>query len=288
MRSMMILRVLFVILLASACNLIHVNAPTPVSVQTPDEQIDEMLELSGLTKQVEQMPAAIKSGFIQQQQRGQSKLTPENYDRLLKIVTDSYNASDLKQSMVDYFTAHYDHDHVSAELTILHSPLSKKMTELETRASTPEALQEIQKYVQQLKSEPPAPERMALIGTLDRVAGTTDLNVEILVSASMAYIRVFNAISPREKRLNQDQLEEVAGRIRKELWNPIEQATTVTILYMYRSIPDTELKEYIKLYESETAGWFKQLTKAALVNALTTAAEKAGNQMAKMSPKAST
>jgi hypothetical protein len=265
--------------------------PTPPlkgNAQTPSENIDEMLELSGLRKQIEQIPAGVKSGLAQQQQRAQRKLSPEEYERVLKILMDSYNASDLIQSMEDYFKEHYDHDLVSAELKILRSPLSMKLAELGTQVSTPEAQQEIQKYGQQLQSKPPPPERKALVRKLDRITGTTDFTVEVLVAISMAYIRVSNDNNPTEKRLNQDQLKQIADRMRRELRIPVENLTTVTFLYMFRDTPDAELKDYIKLYESDTADWFNQLANAALINAITAAAEKAGNQMAKMAPKPST
>ena len=139
MRNTIPLRAFLAILLAIAIN------PTHVHAQTPAENIDKMLELSGLKKQVEQIPAQIKSGFVQRQQRAEKKLSPEDYDRLLKIITDTYNASDLNQSIVDYFKKYYDRDRVSAELKILNLPLSRKMTELEEQASTPERVPEVQK-----------------------------------------------------------------------------------------------------------------------------------------------
>jgi len=277
----MMLRAFFAFLLIIA---IH---PTPVHAQTPDENIKKVLELSGLNKQIELLPAQIKSGFDQEQQGAQRKLTPEEYDRLLKIMMDAYNASDLKQSMVDYFKEHYDHDQISAELKILNSPLSKKMTELEIQASTPEATQEIQKYVEQLKSKPPPPERGALARKLDQLSGSTDTSVEVLVAMFLANIRVYNAISPPEQRIDDDQLKQMADRMRKELRKPIEDFTTASILYMYRTVPDTELKEYITLYEGGTAEWFKPLVKGALINAVSIAAEKAASKAAQKFPKVS-
>ena len=104
----------------------------------------------------------------------------------------------------------------------------------------------------------------------------------------MANIRVSNSISSPEKRLDQNQLKQMAERMRKELWSSVENFTTATFLYTYRAVPDTEIREYIKLYENDTTDWFKPIVKGALINALTIATEKAGNQAAKTLPKAST
>jgi hypothetical protein len=277
-----ILRAFFSILLAVT---IH---PTHLYAQTQAENIDKMLELSGLKKQVEQMPEQIRSGFVQRQQRAEKKLSPEDYDRLLKIITDSYNASDLKQSVADYFKKHYDHDRVSAELKILNLPLSRKMAELEDKASTPEALQEIQKYAEKLKSEPAAPERLELVRRLDKAASATDLQVDLLVTMIMSNVRMSSSVGSTEKRLDQNQLKLMADRIRKELWSSMENFTTTSFLYVYRGVPDAEMKEYIKLHENDTTDWFKPIVKGALINALTVAGEKADKQAAKMLPKSST
>src|SRR3954467_3238308 len=86
-----------------------------VWAQKPVDNIDQILELSGLKKQVERIPAQMRSGFIEQQQRAKKKLSPEDYDRLLKIIMESYNASDLKQSIADYLKDRYHHGHVLAE-----------------------------------------------------------------------------------------------------------------------------------------------------------------------------
>jgi len=278
----MILRAFFAILLAIAIDPTHVHAQTQV------DNINNMLELSGLKKQVDQMPAQIKSGFVQRQQRAEKKLSPADYDRLLKIITDGYNASDLNQSIVDYFKRHYDHDRALAELRILNLPLSKKMTELDEQATTPEALKEIQKYTEQLKSEPATPERMALVRKLDTVASATDLRVDLLVATIMVNITISNSMNSPEKRMDQNQLKQMADRMRKELWGSVENFTTAAFLYRYRAVPDTEIKEYIKLYENDATDWFKKIVKGSLINALTTATEKAGNQAGRIFPKAST
>jgi hypothetical protein len=262
--------------------------PGPVPAQSPAENIDEILMLSGIKAEVGQIPGEIKSGFVRQQQSAEFKLTPKNSDRVLKILMESYNPSDLERSITDYFNEHYDPAQATAELKILRSPLSRKMTKLETAASAPEGRQDMQAYANKLRADPPEPERMALVKRLDRVTGTTDVGVDLLVAISMVNVGISNSFNPPEKRLNQDQLKQMAGRMRKEVSGPVENATLVSFLYMYRDVPDGELKEYVDLYDNETTEWFKQLVKGALVSALTAAAGRAGHQIAKMSPKAST
>jgi hypothetical protein len=276
------IRIHVVVLLAMA---IH---PVLVSAQSPAENLDEILKLSGLKTQVGQIPVEIKTDFVRQQQAAEFKLTPKNSDRILKILMESYNASDLEQSVVDHLKEHYDPARASAELEMLRSPLSRKMTKLETAASAPEAQKEIQAYANKLRSQPPEPERVALVKRLDRVTGTTDLSLELLVAISMVNVGISNDFNPPEKRLKPDQLEQMAGRMRKEMAGPVENSTFMSFLYMYRDVPDRALKEYVDLYDNETTAWFKRLVKGALVSALTAAAGRAGHQIAKMFPKAST
>jgi len=274
--------------LALGCTSLHLAAPAHNGAKTPAEEIDEMLALSGLDTQIALIPAAIQSKFTQHQQQTRNTLSPEHRDRLLHILTEAYNPSDFRQSVVDYFAAHYERDHVRAELQILHSPLSQKLVKLDEQASTPEALQEIKSIARTLESSPPSPERMALIRTFDRVSGSTDLGVELFVSTTMTVVKSFNAASPPGKRLTQDQLDELSEQLRREVQHPVERLTTATLLYMFRAVPDAEIEHSITLYENDTSEWFNQVVKAALISAMVTATEKAGREIAVMSSEQTT
>jgi hypothetical protein len=270
------------------CTSLRFTAPAHGGAGTPAEEIDEMLTLSGLTTQIDLIPSTIQSKFAQHQQRLPNTLRPENSNRLLTILTEAYNPSDFKQSVVDYFTAHYDRDRVQAELDILRSPLNQKLVKLDEQASTSDALQEIKAIARKLESEPPAPERMALIRTFDRVSGSTDLGVELFVSTSMTVINTFNSASPRGKRLTQAQLDDLSTQLRKEVWSPIERLTTATLIYMFRSMPDVEIEQCINLYENDTTAWFNQIVKTALISAMVNATEKAGREISTLSSEQTT
>ncbi|HXZ26131.1 MAG TPA: hypothetical protein VEI24_07925 [Nitrospiria bacterium] len=270
------------------CTSLHLTAPARGGAGTPAEEIDDLLTLSGLSKQIELIPSTIQSKFAQHQQNLPHTLRPQNSHRLLTILTEAYNPSDFRQSIVDYFAAHYNRDRVQAELRILRSPLNQKLMRLDEQASTPDALEEIKAIARKLESEPPAPERMALIRTFDRVSGSTDLGVDLYVSTSMTVISTFNAASPKGNRLTQAQLDDLSDQLRKEVRDPIDRLTTATLLYMFRATPDAEIRQCIVLYENDTAEWFNQIVKDALIGAMVTATEKASREISTLSSEQTT
>lgn len=260
---------------------ISVLGLTDAQAQTPADNIAAILELSGLNKQIDQIPALIAAGLAEQHQGGSDKMSPEEYDRLSRIMADAYKAAGLRQSIGDYFQAHYDQDRATAVITVLRSPLNKKMTGLETAASTPEAYQAIQKYAEDLKSDPPTPGRMELVRSLDRVTGSTETNVAIQVSTTMAVVIAMNAAAPPDKRLDRDQLQQLRSRMSAQLRSPTERLTLASFLYTYRSVSDPELAAYITLSRSDEGQWLTHLTQLALINTMSEAAEKMGKEMAK-------
>ena len=281
-RNAMIFGPLVIALLAITFN------PPPAAAQTQGEIIDEMLELSSIRQKIDRISVRVKSELDRQQHGTQNKLTPNEYDRISKILTGSFAGSDLNQSIASYFHKHYDQDRAVAELAILHSPANKRLRELMAWSSTPEARQKILAYDKQLTSVPPTPERMTLIRALDQASHSTAIAVEVTVSTSLAVTTILNALRPPDTQLNHDQLVELSSRMRKELWNAAEHSVIVTYLYAFRDISDAELKDFIALYKSDTAKWFRQVATEALTVALTTATEKALGQMAGMTHRSST
>jgi len=271
------------VLLGSAALVLALWRPVGAA-ENPSKNIDEILEVSGLRTQIQQVPVDIKSGFLQRQERSPKKFSPKQTKKILEILTESYDASALEASVVGYIEKRYDADLISTEIRMLSSPLNQQMTRLESEASTPEGRKKIQEYAATLKDRPPPPERTALLARLDRATGTTEIGVELLVAVSMAYIEASDSLKSGGKRLDSQQLNQMADQMRKVLWTPVEDSTMASFLYIYRDVPDEELKAYTAVFESETSEWFRELVKGALTEALSTAAQRAGSRMAGISP----
>lgn len=163
---------LFIILMFSACSLSYAQ-------HDENALIEEVLELSGVKKQIEQFQDIVNAQVAQRQM----EVDPTVYEKLSKIITESYKANTLYQDVVSYFENNFDQSHMLIILEWLKAPLSQKMSRLEVQASTAEDMQEMRNFAAQLQYTPPSQERLALVQRLDEVVGATGLSIEISLAS---------------------------------------------------------------------------------------------------------
>jgi len=249
-------------------------------VQGQEATIKEILELSGLKTQIEHIPAMIQSGLMEQEKKNKT-LKPGEFKNLKRIMEESYYTEDLYRTVYDYFKDHYEQKRFLAMLELVRSPLSKKMTQMEEGVSTPEGFKAIQKFSEEISSHPPSKNRLALVRELDYVRKTTELSVELQTSTVMVMVRAFNAATPPSQRVQENQLQIAFQNMKSQFRRTFENISAVTFLYIYRSVSDQELKQYIQMHRSNEGRMLTQLSHSALVKAMTQAAEKVGLKVAR-------
>ncbi len=258
---------LFIILIFSACSLSYAQ-------HGENTLIEEVLELSGAKKQIEQIPDIVNAQVAQRQMEVDSKV----YEKISKIMTESYKAITLYQDVVNYFKNNFNQSYTLIILEWLKLPLSQKMSRLEVQASA-EAMQEMRNFAAQLQYTPPKQERLALVQRLDEVVSATDLSIEMNLASFRGLAKAIDPTLPPEKRLQPGELEKLCNKMKAQLQLPLKNNTLVAFLYTYRSVSDEELNTYIDFWESDAGKWFNQISSEAIMEAMVKAAEEVGNQM---------
>ncbi|MFQ5794400.1 MAG: HEAT repeat domain-containing protein [Candidatus Bipolaricaulia bacterium] len=244
--------------------------------------IEEILELSGMKKQIERIPARVDAELAQRQ----TEMNREDYEKIRKIMVESYRYDAVYRAVVDKFTDNFDQIRLLTVLNQLHSPVFQKIFQLETQASTLEAIQEMEKFAAQLQSNPPTQERLALVQRLDEATGTTELSFEMSLAIFRGMVKAFDPILPPEERKELEELEQLVNDMvndmRSQLQPLLKNNTWVSFLYTYRSASDEELTQYIDFWESDLGQWFIGVSSAAIIEAMGTAAEEVGTQLVKV------
>jgi len=245
-----------------------------------DAIIREVLELTGAKKQIQQIPDMVSSQLGQRQK----EMDPTVYDGVKQITADSYKADALYETVAAKFKENFDQPRLSTVLEFARTPLAKKMTQLELQAATPQGIQELQKFAAQLKDNPPAKQRLSLVQRLDDAVAASALSVKLTLATAEGLIKAIDRTLPPEKRLKAGQLEQVLKDMSAQLEGPLKNQTLTSFLYAYRTVSDDELKQYIQFAESDAGKWFIKVLSDGYLVAMSSAAEKAGNQMAKAMP----
>ena len=154
----------------------------------------------------------------------QNKQKPEVFAIVSKVMSESYKAETMYQVVLGNLIANFDMNHYTALLNWLHSPLSKKMSQLEEQASTPEALQEMREFAAKLQYNPPSQERIALVQALDEAVGGTNLSIEMITLTNLQMYKAFETAIPEAQRIKEDNWEEkFKSTLKDQLEQPMKQ-----------------------------------------------------------------
>jgi hypothetical protein len=248
--------------------------------QENNNEVDEILERSGIKQQIERVPVMIQSGLETHQEKS-SDLSFEDFDKLVRIITDSYEDKAIYQSVVDYLLRHQDQNKTTALLDLLRSPVAMKMSRLENRPPTPEDSQALIRYARGLDSRPPTQERVHLVMKLYHVAGTPELSIQLQTLTLMGTIKAFNAARPLDQQLDREQLRQLRAETQSELEQSFKEIAGVIYLYTYRTVSDEEIEAYIELLESDVMRWFTRSMLMALMEAMNSANDRVEHLAAK-------
>lgn len=248
--------------------------------------VKEALELSGAKQQMDQYPELFKNQLRQRQ----ADIDPRLFEKLSKIIAETFPTDTFYQSVIESFQKKFNEKHILDVLDFLHSPLARKVAQIEVESSNPKAAEEIQKFVGQLQTQPPAKERLALIERLDRASAATELAVQTVLIMSREMAKgAYLALPPEEREKQgplEPQLEPLLKEAKAQIEAPIKKGILVNYLFTYRTVSDPDLAKYIEFYETEHGRWFTRVATEGLMHAMAATSEKFGKEVVKLGKEA--
>ena len=276
MRSPSLLEVLGLVSAIGAAPL----APAGADEQSRERLIEEALTLSGARAQIAQIESQAQSGLQEHQER----LGPEMHSAIRRLVTEQVRAEVVTSAVTRRIHEDFDAARMAGALAWLRSPLSKKITRLETQASRPEAALQIERFVARLRSQRPAARRLELIRRLDDAARATESSLDLVIAVVRSLAAAIDPALPPEKRLRPGELESLERRMRSEGRGQIQQAVAFRMLFTYQSLPDAELARYAEFWESDAGRWFGDTLGRALIHSIGVAMREVGEEIARRLP----
>ena len=237
--------------------------------------IEEVIDLSGLKRQIDQVPGFMQSQLTQKQQ----ELKPEVFAVLNKVITESFRADIFQQYVKEYFKNNFDKERLMAVRKLWSLPLAKKMTQLEIQGSASTALEDKKAFALNLQANPPSQEHLALAQKLIDVTDSVGMLMEIYLGSTKAFITAAAQFSPPDNRPTSEQLDQMLNEKKAQLETAFRQSLIISFLYTYRSASEEELKQYIEIYDSDTGRWFTKLVFGALEDAFNKAGASMGQKI---------
>jgi tetratricopeptide (TPR) repeat protein len=239
--------------------------------------IAEVLELSGTRKQLDQIPDLYRFMF----EEGLKGELPELSSRIKRILPKIANELSciIYQDSKAYLTKNYDQDRLSEVLQWWHSPLGMRICRLEVEATTVKAARKI--WQQTRDMNPVSESRLAIFKRILELSGGHDLSVQADIKMVAGLSRAMNAYGLQERRLKEDQIQQLAEMAKDVFQESSEQAILHYTPRIYESISDEELLKYIEFLESSAGRWFSNLGGEVFIKALETSNEEIAHALFK-------
>lgn len=234
----------------------------------------ELMHLSGMYRQLGSFSQAVEQQMASQP----AEIPAATRGALLQALRAFYAPQPLRAAALAHLRQRLDPAQAREVVKWLRSERGRRITGLEESASTPESAAQIQAYAASLQSGPPGPERIERIQRLDRVTRSTDVATEVALKLAAAVARGLTAALAAPPTA-----ADIAAALeaqRPEIRASMQQATLVSLLYTYRSLPDSELDAYIAFLESGAGRWYQGVTTAALMASLDQAGDRFGTGLA--------
>lgn len=249
------------------------------AASSPEALVKDLLEVSGVAKMAEQIPTYIRIGIQEAQSQKKSMAEPD-FAHFERLAVETFSSTAMQQGVLTGIQHRLDEASVKKLLEWHQSPIVKKMISLETEATRPEKLKEIQTFVQAFSQTPPSEKRMALLKRLDIAIKGTETNVGVVVRTQFGMMRALNNLMPPEERQSEAALKMAEEKALLEMKENMSSATQGGWAFVYRTVSDADLEEYVSYYEKEPGKNWALLVNQVLTEIMASASIELGKKVA--------
>ncbi|MCE3001052.1 MAG: hypothetical protein ACK59Y_00905 [Betaproteobacteria bacterium] len=246
--------------------------PKPPAEVPPEKLVDQLLEVSGLSRQLAQIPEQAKMGARQSAVKSADAAVTAEIE---KIVAESFKAERYQQRVREALTKDFERKRIESLNKAFAAPQVKKIVEIESKPMNGE---ELAAFAKEVSKKPLSAERVKLLSDFADTTRSHEFLVALFIGTARAMmIGIVGGDAAAMKKFDAD-LEKNKAALMQGL-----RGMVLTIsAFVYREVPDAELAEYAKLYESEDAKWMVAKVMNAIIEETRVSAEPAGIKIAEM------
>jgi len=239
------------------------GVPAPAKKQfEKTDLIDRVLEVTGATKQIEQIEPMVESQLV-----FVLMMAPDKAATIKKSIRRAFDSKRMQKFFVDALRTHFKRAALESVMSWYGSALAQRITQAEIDSGTPEAMKEFEVFQGRMASNPPSKERLNLAKELDHAAGLSETRLEMAVSIMRGMLKSIGPIMPQDRRMTEPDLQAMIATL-KSSEASIRKSTETMILFTYRETSRADLREYINFYESPDGAWFQKRISRAMIEAL--------------------
>jgi len=214
-----------------------------------------LLQISGITNQVEEFPRFIKEGMLQAKQQDHG-IQDDTFKEMLAMVDDAMNTTVMLNEIGNKLSQSLNVNDTQDILSWYESRAGKTITAAEEHASTPEAYHEmLQQSASLLKDQ----KRIDYARSVDKLLSATQFTLDLHIHTQLAVVSAFSSVlEPEAPR----QLDAYKAQVQNQVENlrtGIQQFVVLSFAYSYQAISDEDLNDYKAFLETPAARNFNQV-----------------------------
>lgn len=247
------------------------------AVKATPQLTQALMDKSGITRQVEQLPMVVLLGMEQTIQQSQQPIPPEVLENMKQAVLSSFRADTILKKIQQHIDKNLSKYDVDAILHWLTSPLGERITVLEVAASTTSAYETMESMKEELLQDAARVKKIRKLDAALKASETSvdlALNTQIAVASSMAAV-----LAPNDPSVS-DQIVKAAKAGRPQMAAAMKEKTLVSLLYTYRTLKDGEIDEYIDFLTSDLGRRYQQVMTDGVNNGVVSASREMGKTFA--------
>lgn len=219
------------------------------------ELVDQVMEVTGLAKQLNQLPALASRGALVNEQ------DPTRARSIANIVDNCYDPNEATRSVRNYFIQYGDAVTFNNVLNWLQTPTGRKVQEPPVILDE-NLLMNLKRYELELEDSPAGRRRLM---AFRQIVQETRL-VENLGETIEKTIDSITSVTPGSKEQRAELRKQVKQEVKESqphLAEMMRRLLVSSYAYLYRDLSDEELSEYLRFLRSESGRRFMKLSNAA-------------------------
>jgi len=241
-----------------------VMSSVAMASEISNDSLSQLMNLSGISKQVSEIPAGISAGMQQARQKG-SSLSDEQYSKISEVMTKAFQPAGINSTISKGIKSKISESEAQELLSWYKSDLGKKITKAEEKGSEPAAFQEMLKQAQSLMADK---ERVGLAQRIDKLVNATDLTVEFQKNTATAiFTSLSKAMNPGQP-VNMQAFDAKMAEAEPKMRQQLEQLITLSYVYNYKDLSTAEINKYIEFLQRPSTKKFNSTTMDGMKKAL--------------------
>jgi hypothetical protein len=234
---------------------------------TLDLAIATLMELSGISKQIDQFPALFKGSMQQSAQQGMV-LSPAEYNAIIGSIDSNVLPSVILRGISATLKSELKQNEAQALIAWYQSELGKQISSAEENSQTEQAYQKMVKQKQRLLNNT---ERVAFAERFDVLLGASEMtskiqqNVQVAVNSS-----ILLALTP-DRPLDTVELKKVLQGSDDKINPAVKQMVELSFVFSYQSLSTEELIKYERFLNQDSTKKFNKLTISGISSGLESA-----------------